>query len=79
MLELLERQQSLTANQWKIVNYVAPKATLAALVPAFGYFASWYILAVAAFLFIGIETKGRTIDELDTALAGPVPPEAVAS
>jgi len=51
-------------------NYIAPKATLAALVPAFAYFASWYILAVVAFLFIGIETKGRTIEELDMALAG---------
>ncbi|HVA15000.1 MAG TPA: MFS transporter [Stellaceae bacterium] len=49
-------------------NYVTPKATLAALVPAFAYFASWYILAVVAFLFIGIETKGRTIEELDMAL-----------
>jgi putative MFS transporter len=51
-------------------NYVAPQATLAAIVPAFAYFASWYILAIVAFLFIGIETKGRTIEELDTALAG---------
>jgi MFS transporter, putative metabolite:H+ symporter len=50
-------------------NYVAPQATSAALVPAFAYFASWYILAVIAFLFIGIETKGRTIEELDAALA----------
>jgi putative MFS transporter len=49
-------------------NYVAPQATLAALVPAFAYFASWYILAVIAFLFIGIEPKGRTIEELDAAL-----------
>ncbi len=51
-------------------NYVAPKATLAALVPAFNYFAVWYLLAVVAFQFIGIETRGRTIEELDAALAG---------
>jgi len=51
-------------------NFVAPKATLTAMVPTFAYFASWYILAIVAFLFIGIETKGRTIEELDTALAG---------
>jgi putative MFS transporter len=50
-------------------NYVSPKATLAAIVPAFNYFAAWYLLAVVAFLFIGIETRGRTIEELDTALA----------
>jgi MFS transporter, putative metabolite:H+ symporter len=35
-------------------NYVAPKATLDALVPAFIYFAAWYLLAVGAFLFVGI-------------------------
>jgi putative MFS transporter len=54
-------------------NYVAPKATLAAIVPAFIYFASWYLLNVLAFLFIGIETRGRTIEELDAALARPIP------
>jgi len=52
-------------------NYVAPKATLGALVPAFEYFAGWYVLGVIAFLAIGIETRGRTIEELDAALARP--------
>jgi putative MFS transporter len=52
-------------------NYVAPKATLAALVPAFAYFTKWYILAVVAFLFIGIETNRRSFEELDTVLADP--------
>jgi hypothetical protein len=33
-------------------NYVAPQATLDALVPAFNYFAAWYLLAVIGFLFI---------------------------
>jgi MFS transporter, putative metabolite:H+ symporter len=54
-------------------NYVSPKATLAAMVPGFNYFAFWYLLAVAAFLFIGIETRGRTIEELDAALVRPTP------
>ena len=53
-------------------NYVAPQATLDGLVPAFSYFAAWYLLAVVGFLFIGIETRGRTIEELDAALARPV-------
>jgi MFS transporter, putative metabolite:H+ symporter len=57
-------------------NYVAPKATLAALVPGFIYFAAWYFLAVVGFLFVGIETRGRTIEELDAALARPVPVKA---
>jgi len=59
-------------------NYVAPQATLDALVPAFNYFAAWYLLAVVGFLFIGIETRGRTIEELDAALAGPMPIKAPA-
>jgi MFS transporter, putative metabolite:H+ symporter len=52
-------------------NYVKPQATLNALVPGFNYFAVWYLLAVVAFLFIGIETRGRTIEDLDAALARP--------
>ena len=54
-------------------NYVAPKATVEALGPAFEYFAAWYLLAVIGFLFVGIETRGRSIEELDAALARPVP------
>ncbi len=58
-------------------NYVSPKATLAAIVPGFNYFAFWYLLAVVAFLFVGIETKGRTIEELDAALVRSAPAKAV--
>lgn len=57
-------------------NYVAPKATLDALTPAFIYFAAWYLLAVAGFLFVGIETRGRSIEELDAALAPPATAKA---
>lgn len=57
-------------------NYVAPKATLDAMVPGFEYFAAWYLLAVIGFLFIGIETRGRTIEELDSALARPAQAKA---
>ena len=32
------------------------------------YFAAWYVLALVAVLFIGFETRGRTIDEIDSAL-----------
>ncbi len=54
-------------------NFVAPKATLDALIPAFNYFAFWYVLGAAAFWFIGIETSGRTIEEIDAALTAPAP------
>ena len=48
-------------------NFVSPEATAGALIPAMNYFASWYILALIAVLFIGFETRGRTIDEIDSA------------
>ena len=53
-------------------NFVAPKATLDALIPAFNYFAFWYVLGAVAFWFIGIETRGRTLEEIDAALSTPV-------
>ncbi|HLY88749.1 MAG TPA: MFS transporter [Acetobacteraceae bacterium] len=49
-------------------NYVSPKATLDAIVPAFLYLAFWYALAATAFAFLAVETKGRTIDEIDATL-----------
>ena len=49
-------------------NYVNPKATLDALVPAFNYFAAWFLLAVITLLVVRFETRGRTIEELDGAL-----------
>jgi putative MFS transporter len=52
-------------------NYVAPRATLDAIVSAFIYFSSWYFLAALAFLLIGVETRGRTIEQLDAAIVRP--------
>ena len=49
-------------------NLVTPKATLAALIPAMNYFAFWYLVGAAAIWFIGFETRGRTIGEIDSAL-----------
>src|SRR5579863_3024310 len=49
-------------------NFVSPKATLDALIPAMNYFGFWYLVAAVAIWFIGIETKGRTIAEIDSAL-----------
>jgi len=59
-------------------NYLTPKATLDAIVPAFIYFASWYVLGALAWLFIAFETRGRTLEDIDTALARPVAVKAVA-
>ncbi|HVH79408.1 MAG TPA: MFS transporter, partial [Stellaceae bacterium] len=54
-------------------NYVSPKATLDALIPGFNYFAFWYVLGAVAFWLIAVETRGRTIDEIDEALDGAQP------
>jgi MFS transporter, putative metabolite:H+ symporter len=62
-----------------VSNYVNPKATLAGIVPGFNYFAAWYVLAVVAYLLIGIETRGRTIEEIDATLTRPKPLPAASS
>ncbi len=52
-------------------SFVTPKATLDALIPAMNYFSFWYLLGAAAIWFIGIETRGRTISEIDNTLTAP--------
>jgi putative MFS transporter len=49
-------------------NVVKPDATLDAIQPAFLYLASWFVLAGAVYLFLGIETKGRSIEQIDSEL-----------
>jgi putative MFS transporter len=51
-------------------NFVSPKATLDALVPAMNYFGIWFVIAGLAAWFIGFETRGRTIQEIDGHLRG---------
>ncbi|MBV8187529.1 MAG: hypothetical protein JO339_09840, partial [Alphaproteobacteria bacterium] len=51
-------------------NMISPKATIDALIPAMNYFAFWYVLAAAAAWFLGFETRGRTIQEIDGDLRG---------
>jgi putative MFS transporter len=60
-------------------NLVAPKATLDALIPGFNYFAFWYVLGALAFWLIAMETRGRSIDEIDSALSGRAVPTGRAS
>jgi putative MFS transporter len=50
-------------------DVIAPKATLAAIEPAMYYLAGWYALGVLIFLTFGFETRGRTLEQLDDALA----------
>ncbi len=51
-------------------NFVKPAATVAAIFPAMLFLAFWAALAALAFLLIGLETKGRSIEEIDAALTG---------
>jgi putative MFS transporter len=50
-------------------NIVKPEVTIAAIVPSFIYLASWSVLAGIAYAFIGFETRGRSIEEIDNRLA----------
>ncbi|MGH7046315.1 MAG: MFS transporter [Stellaceae bacterium] len=60
-------------------NFVKPAATLDALVPGFLYFAFWYVLGAAAFWFVGFETSGRTIDDIDRDLSAQTTSRAAAA
>jgi MFS transporter, putative metabolite:H+ symporter len=54
-------------------NYVSPKVTLDAIFPALLFLAFWYGQAALVFAFLGIETKGRSIEEIGRALDAPAP------
>jgi putative MFS transporter len=58
-------------------NYVAPKVTLDSLFPALLFLAFWYGQAGLVFAFLGIETKGRSIEEIGRALDAPSTPAHV--
>jgi putative MFS transporter len=49
-------------------NIVKPDATLDSIQPAFFYLAAWFVLAGVVYLFFGMETKGRSIEEIDRGL-----------
>ncbi len=51
-------------------NYISPEATIAKIVPAFLYLAACYVLAGLAYVFVGFETKGRSLEEIDQTLEG---------
>ncbi len=49
-------------------NFITPKASVAALVPAYAYLAAWFALAGLIYLVLGIETKGRSLETIEQAL-----------
>jgi putative MFS transporter len=59
-------------------NYVSPKVTLDAIFPALLFLAFWYGQAGLVFALFGIETRGRSIEEIGSALdAAPARPAAL--
>jgi MFS family permease len=52
-----------------IIKPAAPNLVM--LGPAFVYFASWLVLGVIGFWVFGPEPKGRTFEEMDSALDRP--------
>ncbi len=50
-------------------NLMTPKATLDALIPGMNFFAIWFLIGAFAVWFIGFETKGRTLEQIDGDLA----------
>jgi putative MFS transporter len=49
-------------------NYIQPEATVASIVPAFLYLTFWYVVAGLAYLFIGFETKGYSLEQIEQSL-----------
>ena len=49
-------------------NVVKPDVSLDAVVPAFTYLAAWFAMAGIVYFFFGIETRGRSLEELDAEL-----------
>ncbi len=55
-------------------NIITPKASVAALFPAFTYLAGFFAMAGFAYIFIGMETKGQSLENIEQALDAARPP-----
>jgi putative MFS transporter len=49
-------------------NIVKPEASAGKIVPAFLYLGGWYAVAGLVYGFFGMETRGRTIEQIDVEL-----------
>jgi len=49
-------------------NVITPQASVSSIVPAYAYLAGWFVLAGLAYLFLGFETRGRSLETIDDAL-----------
>ncbi|MEI7875914.1 MAG: MFS transporter [Alphaproteobacteria bacterium] len=53
-------------------NYLKPDVPLPQIPTAFLYLGCWFLMAGAVYYFLGIETKGKSIDQIDKELAAGV-------
>jgi putative MFS transporter len=49
-------------------NIVKPEASVAKIIPAFIYLGAWFALAGIVYGFFGLETRGRSIEQIDSEL-----------
>ena len=49
-------------------DVISPKASVAKIFPAFLYLAAWFVFAGIVYGFVGMETKGRSIQQISRAL-----------
>jgi putative MFS transporter len=49
-------------------NYLKPDVPLTQIPTAFVYLGSWFLMAGAVYYFLGIETKGKSIEQIDREL-----------
>jgi len=52
-------------------DFLKPAASVSAILPAMFFLAFWAALAALAFVILGIETKGRSIEDIDASLVQP--------
>ena len=49
-------------------NYIQPEATVTSIVRAFLYLSFWYVVAGLAYIFVGFETKGYSLEQIEQLL-----------
>jgi putative MFS transporter len=50
-------------------NYLKPDVPLPQIPTAFVYLGCWFLMAGAVYYFLGIETRGKSIEQIDKELA----------
>jgi MFS transporter, putative metabolite:H+ symporter len=53
-------------------NYLKPDVPLPQIPTAFVYLGCWFLMAGAVYYFLGIETRGKSIEQIDKELAAGV-------